>query len=188
MQLSDAMQRHPVRALVTTPTLHNPTGATTSSSHRAELLALADRHGVVVIEDDVYGDLSVGDGPSPLAATDPRVLYCSSLSKTVAPGIRVGWVVCPERVPELVRARLASGITSPAWNQRVAQRFLGEGYYGRHLRRLVGALAAAPGCVARRGARRISVRNHGQRSGRGLPVVGHAAGFPRSARGLRTRS
>ena len=139
--LRRAVRAHPVKALITTPTLHNPTGATTSARHREALLALTAEAGVDVVEDDVYGELADEPTPQPLAARDSRVLYCSSLSKTLAPGLRVGWVTCPPHTGTLVRARLASGITSPAWNQRVAERFLAEGRYTRHLRVLCERLA-----------------------------------------------
>jgi DNA-binding transcriptional MocR family regulator len=103
------------RAFYTTPTLHNPTQAVLPEGRRREVLAIARAHRLAVIEDDVFGFLCA-DGPPPLAALDPeQVIYATSLTKSVAPGLRVGYVTAPrhllDRVTQAIRA--VSWMTSP---------------------------------------------------------------------------
>ncbi len=83
------------KALYTIASFQNPTGATLSLERRRLLLALAAEYGFIILEDDAYGELSFDAGaPPPLKALDgaDRVLYLGSLSKVVAPGLRIGWV------------------------------------------------------------------------------------------------
>ncbi|MHC0038081.1 aminotransferase-like domain-containing protein [Pseudoneobacillus sp. C159] len=84
------------RFLYTIPTYQNPTGTTLSMERRKHLLQLAEDYDFFLLEDDAYGELSFGDGPAPvpLKALDQagRVLYVGSLSKVVAPGMRIGWI------------------------------------------------------------------------------------------------
>ena len=88
--------------LYTVPAYHNPAGVTLSASRRDEILAIAERAGLLVVEDDPYGLL--GFEGEPLAALRSRakdsVLYLSTFSKTFAPGMRVGWVLAPHAVRE----------------------------------------------------------------------------------------
>ena len=87
-----------------TPTCNNPLGYTMPEARRRQLVSLAQRFDVAIIEDDIYGDLSY-QFPRPRAIksfdSDGRVLLCSSFSKTLAPGLRVGWVA-PGRYGEQV--------------------------------------------------------------------------------------
>ncbi|NKQ11129.1 aminotransferase-like domain-containing protein [Pseudomonas sp. SST3] len=83
------------RVAVLTPCMQNPTAASMNAQRREAIAAVARRHGLLIIEDDIYGAL--GDEP-PLAATLPeRTLLISSLSKTVAPGLRLGFIAGPDR-------------------------------------------------------------------------------------------
>jgi DNA-binding transcriptional MocR family regulator len=84
------------RLLYTVPTHHNPTGRTMPSARRAELLALAEREGIVIVEDDAYRELSY-DGPPPpslwsLSASPGTVVRLGTFAKSIAPGMRVGFV------------------------------------------------------------------------------------------------
>lgn len=97
----DAAARSGVRVALLSPTLHNPTGASMGRARREQIAALARRHGLWLIEEDVYGLLSPERLP-PLAALAPdRSLYITGLSKTVAPGLRLGLLALP---PTLARA------------------------------------------------------------------------------------
>jgi DNA-binding transcriptional MocR family regulator len=99
------------RVLYTTPTFHNPTGGTMSEPRRRDIAAVAQRHGVTVLEDDVYGFLAP-DPPPPIAAFAPeRTFFCTSTSKSVAAGIRVGVAVC---TPAAV-ARVAAAVRTTVW-------------------------------------------------------------------------
>lgn len=91
------------KLLYTIASFQNPTGATLSLARRRRLLELAEEFDFLILEDDAYGELSFGQPPVPLKALDRagRVIYVGSLSKIVAPGIRIGWVVAE---PELVTA------------------------------------------------------------------------------------
>jgi len=123
-----------VRLVVLSPTLHNPTTVTMGFDRRQRLAELARRYDVVIIEEDVYG-LLPDHTPPPLAALAPeRVLYLTGLSKTVAPGLRIGYIVVPSRLKE--RMRDASHHT--AWyvspiSAALATRWLGDGTAWRRL-------------------------------------------------------
>ena len=78
------------------PSHHNPSGRTLCTERRLQLAALAEEHELVILEDDAYGELHFEASLEPVACTSRRTLYFGSLSKTIAPGIRVGWVTGPE--------------------------------------------------------------------------------------------
>ncbi|WP_028400694.1 PLP-dependent aminotransferase family protein [Ectobacillus panaciterrae] len=84
--------------LYTIPSFHNPTGSTMTTDRRQHLLALATKFDFLLIEDDAYGELSFSESPFPLKTYDvtDRVLYVGSLSKVVAPGMRIGWILGPK--------------------------------------------------------------------------------------------
>lgn len=90
-----ALEQWPIRAIQVTPTCNNPLGYTMPGRRKRELLRLAERFDVPIIEDDVYGDLAF-DVPRPRTVKsfddEGRVLLCSSVSKTLAPALRVGWI------------------------------------------------------------------------------------------------
>jgi DNA-binding transcriptional MocR family regulator len=152
-----AVQVRP-RFFYTIPTFHNPTGLCMSEERRAAVLDLARRLGFLVLEDDLYARLSL-DGPPPSALkaldTTGSVIYVSSLSKTLMPGLRVGWVTAaPTLLRRLVDLRRASDLCGPPLEQRAAAQFLRSDGLKRHLRRvlpvyrerrdaLLGALAAS---------------------------------------------
>lgn len=81
------------KLLYTIASFQNPTGATLSLERRKALLELAEAYDFLILEDDAYGELAFGEAPPPLKALDTRgrVIYIGSLSKVVAPGLRVGW-------------------------------------------------------------------------------------------------
>ncbi|MBF9067117.1 aminotransferase-like domain-containing protein [Streptacidiphilus fuscans] len=128
----DALERlcatRPVRAIYTMPTLHNPLGWVMSAADRVRLIEIARRHGPLVIEDASYAYL-VEDPPPPLAATAPDItVYVSGLSKSVATGLRVGFVVAPpSTVPSLERAIRATTWNTPALTTAIACRLLDDG-------------------------------------------------------------
>lgn len=130
----EAACRAGVRLAVLSPTLHNPTTATMSLERRRRLVELARRHDVVIVEEDVYG-LLPDHPPPPLAALAPeRVLYLTGLSKTVAPGLRLGYLVVPPRL----RERLRDASHHTAWyvspiSAALATRWLADGTAWRRL-------------------------------------------------------
>lgn len=99
----EAACRAGVRLAVVSPTLHNPTTATMSLERRKRIVAIARKWNVFLVEEDVYG-LLPEEPPPPLAALAPeRVIYLTGLSKTVAPGLRLGYLLFPEALRERIR-------------------------------------------------------------------------------------
>lgn len=110
--LAQLCRQRKVRALFTMPTLHNPLGWVMSAAQRQQLVALARQHGLLLIEDAAYAFL-VDGAPPPLAALAPELtVYVSGFSKSVATGLRVGYVVAPPAW----RAAMERVIRATAWN------------------------------------------------------------------------
>ncbi|MFJ9350509.1 PLP-dependent aminotransferase family protein [Streptomyces sp. NPDC101237] len=128
----DALEKlcatRPVRAIYTMPTMHNPLGWVMSATDRTRLIGIARQHGPLIIEDAAYAYL-VEDPPPPLAASAPDItVYVSTLSKSVATGLRVGFVVAPpSRVPSLERAIRATTWNTPTLTTAIACRWLADG-------------------------------------------------------------
>lgn len=121
-------KRRRVRAVYTMPTLHNPLGWVMPLSRRRQLVAIARRHGLLIIEDAAYAFLAE-DAPAPLAALAPEItVYVSGLSKSVATGLRVGFVAAPaEWVPKLERAIRATTWNTPGVMTALACGWLADG-------------------------------------------------------------
>ncbi|MYW18505.1 aminotransferase class I/II-fold pyridoxal phosphate-dependent enzyme [Streptomyces sp. SID2955] len=132
----DALEKlcatRPVRAIYTMPTLHNPLGWVMSATDRTRLIGIARKYGPLIIEDASYAYL-VEDPPPPLAATAPDItVYVSGLSKSIATGLRVGFVVAPPpAVPSLERAIRATTWNTPALTTAIACRWLDDGTVNR---------------------------------------------------------
>jgi DNA-binding transcriptional MocR family regulator len=129
------------RFLYTIPSFQNPTGSCLSLDRRRDLLALARSHGFLILEDDIYGLLAY-DAPAPpaLAALDEHglVLYLTSFSKVLMPGLRLGCLVAPPFLRErLLSLRLAADLVSPSLLQQTLAAFLQGGGLRRHLRRVL---------------------------------------------------
>lgn len=124
-------QRH-VRALYTMPTLHNPLGWVTSAARRRQLADVAERHGLLVIEDAAYAFLAE-DPPPPLATLAPeRTVYVCGLSKSVATGLRIGFLVVPPAwVAQVERAIRATTWSAPGVTTALACLWLDDGTVAR---------------------------------------------------------
>ncbi len=133
-----------VKACLVSTNFSNPTGATMSDTDKRRLVQLCSERRVPLIEDDIYGDLQhVGPRPRPAKAfdADGNVILCSSFSKTLAPGARIGWM-CGGRFADGLRvAKFASSGASPAVLQEVIAEVLRSGGYERHLAKLRGTYA-----------------------------------------------
>jgi 2-aminoadipate transaminase len=126
--LEEAIAAHPrAKFLYTIPTFQNPAGVTLSDERRERVLDICERAGLLVVEDDPYGMLSFeGDAPLPLRARRrDGVFYCSTFSKTFAPGLRVGWILAPHAVREkLVMASEANILCPSAFAQGAVTQYL----------------------------------------------------------------
>jgi DNA-binding transcriptional MocR family regulator len=117
-----------VRAIYTMPTLHNPLGSVMSEHDRTRLVQIARRHGQLIVEDASYAYL-VDDPPTPVAMLAPDItIYVSGLSKSVATGLRIGYLAAPAPlVPALERAIRATAWNTPALTVAIACRWLDDG-------------------------------------------------------------
>ncbi|MBA3465747.1 MAG: PLP-dependent aminotransferase family protein [Deltaproteobacteria bacterium] len=143
----ELLRSQPVKAIVVTPTISNPTGSIMPEDERERLVKLTRRHDIPVIEDDVYGELVFdGSRPRPLRAfagpsEDSHVLLVSSVSKTLAPGYRVGWIAGGRWHDQIVRIKYSQSLACPTLPGMAVAEFLASGGYDRHLRRLRSAVA-----------------------------------------------
>lgn len=140
-ELETLLQSHRPRFIYTIPTFHNPTGICMSAERRASLLAIAARANLPIVEDDIYAALAY-EQPVPLAlkAADQHhnVIYLTSVSKSLLPGIRLGCIVAPLRlVSRLTQLKQTIDLCSPALLQRALALFLQRGAATNHLRRIV---------------------------------------------------
>ncbi|KVX50327.1 2-aminoadipate aminotransferase [Burkholderia ubonensis] len=136
------------KLLYTVPTFANPTGATLSRERRLKLLRLAVRHRFLIVEDDPYADLRfAGEAlPSMLALAEEVdgardwIVHFASLSKIVAPGLRVGWTIAPAEIARrCVIAKQTVDLCSAPWTQAIAAEYLADGVLERHLPRITDA-------------------------------------------------
>lgn len=133
------LNRHHPGLIYTIPNFHNPTGACLSLPRRRHLLALADRYNVPILEDDFVGDLRYDGRSQPaLKSLDPggRVIYVSTFSKMVMPGLRVGFLVAEGPVYQsLVNFKRVTDLASSSLHQRALQMYVTVGRYQANLRR-----------------------------------------------------
>jgi 2-aminoadipate transaminase len=130
------------------PNFQNPAGVTLSVERRRQLIVLADKYGIPIIEDDPYGQLRYeGEHLPPLVVLDREnlrrdngftlgnVIYLSTFSKTLAPGIRLAWMVAPEDViVKLVQLKQGADLHTSTFNQYVAYEVARDGFLDQHVR------------------------------------------------------
>jgi DNA-binding transcriptional MocR family regulator len=138
-----ALERHRPRVLYVQPTFHNPTARVMGEQRRRDVLAIAARHRCVIVEDDWAGDLRFAGRDLPTLHTldgGKHVLYLSTFSKKLLPGLRVGWVAAPEPVFERLLAlkQIEDCGTSPLV-QAALHAFIASGSQGEHLARVRSA-------------------------------------------------
>ena len=141
--LDNAIRKHGAKAVLLTVTCHNPLGDGLTEERKLEILQLAERHDVPIIEGDTFGDLMYsGDRPKPLKAYDKKglVLQCASLAHYVAPGFNLGWSNAGRYQPEVERLKTLSNIASARLPQLAMAEFIESGAYDKHVKRLRVAL------------------------------------------------
>ncbi|HUP32134.1 MAG TPA: PLP-dependent aminotransferase family protein [Gaiellaceae bacterium] len=139
-----ALGEGPARFLYTIPTFQNPSGRTLPTERRQRVVELARAHGVPVLEDDPYGRVRYEGEPPPLLHElegGELVTYASSFSKTVAPGLRVGWFVAPASLSARIEARAVSTYISPPFlTQAMVFELIDRGAFEPNLERIRGLL------------------------------------------------
>ena len=133
------------------PNFHNPGGVTLSRERRERLVSLARQYGVPLVEDDPYGELRFeGEHIAPIVVIDANrngeqqegyfkgdVVYMSTLSKTLSPGLRLGWIVAPvEVVDKLVQAKQGADLHTNTFSQMVAYEVIRDGFLEEHVREI----------------------------------------------------
>jgi len=138
-QVAEVLQREPVKFIYVMPNFHNPAGVTLSWERRQQLAELAVQHQVFIVEDDPYGALRYEGQDIPLikSLSPHNVIYTSTFSKTLSPGVRLGWVVAPKQVTtRLMQAKQGADLSTSVFNQMIAADMGRQGLIGRHVERL----------------------------------------------------
>jgi DNA-binding transcriptional MocR family regulator len=138
--LENVLVRYRPKLIYTLPTFQNPSGCTMAPRRRLQLLELARRHRVPIVEDDPYGELYyTSQAPSPLLASDQDgyMIYLSTFSKILFPGLRLGWVAAPRPVIErLSQIKQLADLHCSTLIQGVVHEFCQRGALDRHLDRV----------------------------------------------------
>jgi DNA-binding transcriptional MocR family regulator len=143
-ELEKVLRNHSVKACLFMPNFHNPLGALMPDKTKKRLVELLQEHEVPAIEDDVSSELYFGEQrPVPLKAFDRKdlVLTCSSFSKTLAPGLRIGWVIPGRRYKERVQnLKAGTTVSTSTLDQYLVSELLAIGAYERQMRSLRSTL------------------------------------------------
>jgi 2-aminoadipate transaminase len=135
-KLEPILEREPVKFIYVLPNFHNPAGTTLPLDRREKLVQIASRHNVFIVEDDPYGELRYeGEDIAPLISLHKEnVIYLGTFSKTLAPGIRLGWIIAPEIVMErLVQAKQGADLHTGTFVQMLAYDIASRGILKRHV-------------------------------------------------------
>jgi DNA-binding transcriptional MocR family regulator len=132
-----AIEQGKISACLVITNFSNPLGSMMPEERKRELVELLARHEIPLIEDDIYGDLTFGN-ERPVAAKSfdhsDTVIYCSSFSKTIAPGYRIGWAIAGRYQAEMERLKMMMNLAASSPSQLALAEFLANGGYDHHLR------------------------------------------------------
>lgn len=146
--LTLALEQWPIKAVMVTSRYSNPTGGSINTEKQQQLVKLARQFDCQIIEDDIYGEMSLDNSlgikgsKEPINTvikthdTDDRVMYCSSYSKTVGPGLRIGWCIPGRYKKEFIQAQRFSTMAASSLPQLTMASYLKNGHYDKHLRTL----------------------------------------------------
>ncbi len=134
-----ALEKGPVKFMYMLPNFHNPTGVTILLERRKKLVELADKYDTFIVEDDPYGELRYeGKDITPLIVlSKERVIYLSTFSKTLAPGLRLGWMVAPKlTLSKIVQAKQGADLHTGTFIQYIANDICQRGILKAHVEKL----------------------------------------------------
>jgi len=128
-----------VKAVLVMPNFQNPLGSLIPDQNKARLVQLLEARGITLIEDDIYGEIHFGAARPRVTKSWDRagnVILCSSFTKTVAPGLRIGWIAPGRHYEQVAMLKFISSIATPELPQAAIAEFIANGGYDYHLRRL----------------------------------------------------
>ena len=137
--LEDILKKEKPKFIYVLPNFHNPAGTTLARERRYKLVELAAKYGAFIVEDDPYGELRFeGEDIEPIISLHKEnVIYLSTFSKTLAPGIRLGWMIAPERViKKLVLAKQGADLHTSTFVQYVANDICQRGILKSHVKKI----------------------------------------------------
>jgi 2-aminoadipate transaminase len=139
--LREVASRTHIKLLYTIPNFQNPSGRLMTQARRAEVLAIAEEHDFLVIEDDPYGELVYVEGADTTSMksrdTNGRVIYLGSFSKVLAPGLRCGWIVAAKPLLEKIEiAKQAADLCSGMLDQSIVDEFVAGGELAPQIERV----------------------------------------------------
>jgi len=138
-ELEAAILRYRPRFVYVLPNFHNPAGVTMSEERRRRLVEIALKHDLFIIEDDPYGELRFeGEDIVPIVTlAKERTIYACTFSKTLSPGIRLGWIVAPQKViSRLVQAKQAADLHTSTFIQMVVNDICQRGILRQHVKHI----------------------------------------------------
>jgi len=137
--VADVASSRQVKFLYVLPNFHNPAGTTLTLDRRHRLVEIAREHNLIIVEDDPYGALRYeAEDLAPIAALAPeRTIYLGTFSKTLTPGLRIGWVMAPPAIRHrLVQAKQGADLHSSTFDQMIANDIAQRGILKTHVRKL----------------------------------------------------
>lgn len=141
--LQQALKKYKIKACVVIPNFNNPLGALMPDENKKKLVDIINKNNIPLIEDDIYGELYFGrNRPRTCKYYDTKglVMYCSSLSKSLTPGYRIGWSIPGKFLEQVRQIKRMHNISSPTLTQAAMAHFLQHGRYEYHLKSLRKAL------------------------------------------------
>lgn len=141
--LQQAIKKYPIKACVVIPNFNNPLGGCMPDENKKKLVEIITKHNIPLIEDDIYGELYFSrNRPKTCKYFDTKglVMHCSSLSKSLSPGYRIGWTMPGKFIDEVKQIKRIQNISSPTLTQAAMAHFLQHGRYEYHLKNIRKAL------------------------------------------------
>lgn len=141
--LQKAIKKYPIKACVVIPNFNNPLGGCMPDENKKKLVEITTKKNIPLIEDDIYGELYFGKNrPKTCKYYDTKgmVMHCASISKSLSPGYRIGWVIPGKFLEQVKQIKRIHNISSPTLTQAAMAHFLQNGRYEYHLKGLRKAL------------------------------------------------